>query len=108
MWKSRNAEILHTDNVWRCRCRSTPARVAVEDTIQGWVVIRNNDTNHERTHDEKDSKSPVNSLEGVLDVDAWPLGFGSDHRDVFRADDGERCGPETCQEALKPTFVASG
>lgn len=68
MRQAVDAKVLHSDNVW---AGSTGRRaLSVENADQGGVVVRNDDTDTERTTNEENPKTPVNGLERLLDRDA--------------------------------------
>lgn len=70
MRETSNLEVLHSNDVGRC---GSTALSGLQDVKKLGVVIGKNDSDAERTKYEECTKSPVDSLEGVLDVNAWAL-----------------------------------
>lgn len=105
--ETTNAQVLHGNDVWRSSS-STAVCAIGEDIDEGWVVVRDQDTDGERANNEEETESPVDRLEGLLDVDAWALRLSGHHGDIFRTNNAERCRPKTREEALKPAQIASG
>jgi len=60
------------------------------------------DTCTESTTNEEDTEAPVDSLEGLFDIDSRALRLCCHHRDVFRSHDTEGCCPKGAEETLKP------
>lgn len=71
MWKDTDAEILHGYNIWTRSCSSGCGRVAIEDAVERWVVIRDDDPTGKGTADEEYPESEVYRLECSLEVLAW-------------------------------------
>lgn len=107
MRQATNTHVLHGDNVRRGSSSSGSARFTSDDTSQSSISRAEDNTNCHRASHEEQCESEVDSLEGVLDVNARASGFGRDHRDVFRTSDTERCGPESSTEALELTESSS-
>lgn len=96
-----DTEVLHGNNVGGRGTSATTRRLSTEDGCQSWIVVGNQDTNGESSHDEEDAETPVHSLEGSFNVYPWPSGFSSDHADVLGTDNREGCRPESCEETLE-------
>lgn len=100
MREAGNLEVLHGNDIGR---GSGGAFTSSQYREELRVVVSNNDADAQSTEDEESTKSEVDCLEGVLDVDTWALSFARDHGDVLGADDTEGCSPERAEEAFKAT-----
>ena len=99
--QSDDSHVLHGNDIGRCGSGTTTRTSSGNNGNQLGVVVCDNDASGESSTDEEDSETPVDGLEGGLDVCARALGLSSDHGDIFWADDAERCGPEGSAEAFK-------
>ena len=86
MRENRDAHVGHGDDIGR---RSGRLLARLLDRSERSVVVGNHDAGAEGTHDEEETETPVDGLEGVLDVDARALGFSCHHGDVLGSDDTE-------------------
>ena len=84
--KDRDAHVGHRDDIGRCSGR---LHASLLDLRERGVVVREDNAGAEGAHDEEETETPVDGLEGVLDVDARALGFGSHHGDVLGSNDTE-------------------
>lgn len=86
MRENRDAHVGHGDDIGRGSGR---LHARLLDFGERLVVVGKDDTGAKGAHDEEETETPVDSLEGVLDVDTRALGFGSHHGDVLRSDNTE-------------------
>ena len=87
--KTTDAEILHGNDIRR-GCRGAAASLAAgQNGDQFLIIVRDQNADGKSADDEENAESPVNGLEGILDVNPGPSGFGRDHGDVLGTDDGE-------------------
>ena len=100
-------EVAHSNDIWRGSCGTATSTSSEVNFNKSRVVVRDDDANGEGANDEEHAESEVNGLEGRFDVDARALGFGRDHGDVFGTDNSESSAPESSQETLKSSEIAS-
>lgn len=105
MWKNRYSHVTHGDDIGRCGSRRL-ARLLDRSELR--VVGAEDNTCAKSAHDEEETETPVDRLEGVLDVDTGTFGLGSHHRDILGSDDTESCAPHARQEALESSEAAAG
>ena len=98
--ESSDCKVLHGNNVWR-RSSCTTSFTATKHPHQSRVVVRNDDTGAQRAADKEESKAPVDSLEGLFDVNPRTLSLSCDHGDVLGTNDTERGSPERTKETLE-------
>jgi hypothetical protein len=84
--ENRDAHVGHRDDIGR---RSSRLLARVLDSGERCIIVGDDDAGAEGAHDEEETETPVDSLEGVLDVDARALGFGCHHGDVLGSNDTE-------------------
>jgi len=84
--KNRDAHVGHRNDIGR---RSGRLLARVLDSGERLIIVGNDDAGAEGAHDEEETETPVDGLEGVLDVDARALGFGCHHGDVLGSNDTE-------------------
>lgn len=89
MRQAGDTHIGHGDNVRRGSSSAGSALLTSDDASQGRVAGAEDDADSQCTAHEEDAESPVDGLEGILDVDARAPGLGSDHGDVFGTSDAE-------------------
>lgn len=99
--QTRNAHVLHGDNVGRGGSSSRSALLTRNDGLQGGVDGAKHNADGEGASHEEKSESPVDSLESVLDVDTGASSLSSDHGKVLGTSDTERGGPQSSEETLE-------
>lgn len=104
--QNTDAEVLHSDDIRRGTSSTGLSTVTKVDLLEGGVVGRKDNANGQRSDNEEDTESVVNSLEGGLDIDARSLSFGRDETDVLRSDNCETRAEQSGKEAFKTTFTA--
>ena len=99
MRKDFDTQVAHSDNIWRS---SAGARsISIEFLDQTSIVIRHYDANTECASDEEDTISPVGCFESALHSLARIHCLASDHRQIFRTDDGEGGLEQGTEKSLK-------
>jgi len=101
MRQTGHAHVLHGNNVGRGGSSSRSALRTRDDGLQGGVDRAKDNTDSEGASHEEESESPVDSLEGVLDVDTGASGLSGDHGKVLGTSDTERGGPQSSEETLE-------
>jgi hypothetical protein len=101
MRETSDAHVCHGDNVRGGSGSSGTALLTRDDGLQGGVDGAEDDTDSEGTSHEEKGKSPVDSLESVLDVDAGTSGLSGDHGEVLGTSHTERGGPQSSEETLE-------
>jgi hypothetical protein len=102
-----DAHVCHSDNVGRSSSSAGTTRFASDDASQGRVRGTQNDSDEKRTAHEEDCETPVDGLEGGLDIDARTPCFTSDHGKVFGSSDAERGRPQSGAESFELAESAS-
>lgn len=108
MRKTRDAHVLHGDDVGRGSSSSGSALCTRDDGLQGRVDGAKDNTDSEGASHEEKSESPVDSLEGVLDVDTGTSSLSGDHGKILGTSDTERSGPQSGEETFELTERAGG
>ena len=101
VWEHGNAQVVHGNDVGRCRSSAGTSLRASQDTRERRVVVRQDDADAQGAEDKEHAEAPVDGLEGLLDVDTRPHSLGGHHGDVLGADNTEGGRPQGSQEALK-------
>jgi hypothetical protein len=101
--KSDNSHVLHGNDIRRCSGGTTTRSSSGNNGDELRIDVRNDDASSESSTNEEDTETPVDGLERGLDVGTRALGFGGDHRNILRADNTERCGPEGSTETFELT-----
>lgn len=99
--QTRNPHVLHGDDVGRSSSSSGSALLARDDGLQGGINGAKDNTDSEGSSHEEKSKSPVDSLESVLDVDTRASSLSSNHGKVLGTSDTERSRPQSSEETLE-------
>lgn len=95
-----NSQILHADDIWRGGCRRATG-LSHYNLGQCRIPGRANNAHGQSATNKEDSKSEINCLEGILDVNARAFGFRSDHGDILGSDHSKASGPQSSQETFK-------
>lgn len=87
MRKDGNSKILHCYDIWTRGSGSSGGRVTIEDAVERWVRIRDDDSTSKSTANKEDPKPEVDGLECSLKVLAWiwrlPSQYGPELEDIF-------------------------
>jgi hypothetical protein len=101
MRQTCDAHVCHGDNVRGGSSSSGTALLTRDDGLQGGVDGAKDDTDSEGTSHEEKSKSPVDGLESVLDVDAGTSSLSGNHGEVLGTSHTERGGPQSSEETFE-------
>lgn len=104
VWQDTDAQVLHGNDIGRGSSRLLASLLNIS---QGRVVVGDDDTGTQGTEDEEKTKTVVDSLEGILDVDARTLSLCGDHGDVLRTDNTESGAPHASEETFKSANASS-
>lgn len=101
MRKHFDAQVAHSDNIWRSGAGARS--IAIEFLNQASIVIWHHDANAKCASNEEYAISPVRCFKGTLHGLSRVDCLTSDHRQVFRPNNGEGGLEKSTKEPLKST-----